>query len=330
MKYLALALLLFTACSNSKTVIDNGSLPIDSTEPAMSSDSLFAPEENTASPSPEAPLATPVEPAPSSDLALSEPTPPGPPPPPAFEPESTPSSDPTPAKSMPPVVAGAVSPSNDRNIRQDFEEYKDRMNTRADADDDFDARALFPHEDGAFQFGFDYSFNPYSEHDFDPTRNVRKSDEARGGNLAFNYFPLRSLTFGRLGAGLQAGATWAKFRGTGAASPASRFRFESYGAKAIYEFQYFLGQIVVPHAFFGYEKIKVKALSGGGTAFPSSRFNSTSYGGGAHINLNRLEPRAASKALATSGVRKFYLTYTFAKRSESTGLGHYLGLRFEY
>jgi hypothetical protein len=195
-------------------------------------------------------------------------------------------------------------------------------------------RSLIAHEDGAFQLAFDYGHDAFSQFDFDPTTS-QKFAESKGATLGFNYFPLRSLSLGRLGAGVQASTYWSKFEydvgGRNESTPGKR-AIDVFGARLIYEFQYFLGQVVVPFAYLGYDQVRVKSLAypAAGISYPASRFNSQAYGGGAHINLNRLESSAASRALASSGIRKFYLTYTYLQRDVNTGPGHYLGLRFEY
>lgn len=337
MKYLALSLLFLVSCATTETSTEDS--PIHgSTEPAMSSDTLFAPTEPQS-----AVLATPVDSASSTpaeaqavpETTLSEPTPPGPPPPPEYTPEpEAPSVASAPPASLPPVVESPGAPKGDRNIRQEYEEYKDRAQTRADAEEDFEQRSLFPHEDGAFQFGADYAYKPFSEFDFDPS-TAKKNADLFGVALNFNYFPVRSLSYGRLGVGASGASYWAKFdfsSGGVERSEKKKNFITTYGGRLIYEFQYFLGQFFVPFAFYGYDKVNIRDLQYtlGGANYPKQSFNSQSYGAGAHFNLNRLESSTASKALAGSGIRKFYLTYTFLQRAESTGAGHFLGLRFEY
>ncbi|MGZ3686400.1 MAG: hypothetical protein ACXVCI_21280, partial [Bdellovibrionota bacterium] len=111
---------------------------------------------------------------------------------------------------------------------------------------------------------------------------------------------------------------------------------DSFGGKAVYEFDYFLGQIVVPWVFYGMDKVTVRpySLASGGVVYanyPKSTFNRRAYGGGLNLNLNRLEPMSASRGLANVGVRKTYLAYTYlTDATGGTGASHFLGLRFEY
>lgn len=350
--FLALSLTLaLAACSSADTTPAESEatvLPAESGEPSLSSDPLMA--EGDALPPPEGTLSTPVEPPPapevpplpevsdsstatetsastSTDTATSSAT------------ESTASSEPVPPAStpsteaLPPVVAGAGATKPDRNVYQDYREYQDRVKTRAQSEHELEARTLFPHEDGAFQLGLDYIYKPFSSYDFDPGAAVSTA-ESQGGALSFNYFPVRSLSYGRLGIGAQIAAYWTKYSHTvGSVTDSnSKHSIDTYGARLIYEFQYFLGQTFVPHVFYAYDQVRVRpyTYTQTGISYPGSRFASQSYGGGMHLNLNRLESGAASKALATSGIRKFYLSYTYLQRSENTGSSHYLGLKFEY
>lgn len=350
--FLALSLTLaLAACSSADTTPTESEatvLPAEAGEPSLSSDPLMA--EGDALPPPEGSLSTPVEPPPAPEVppvpdladastatetssftdtstasatetAASEPVPP----------PSTPS---TPsAEALPPVVAGAGATKPDRNVYQDYREYQDRVKTRSQSESELEARTLFPHEDGAFQIGLDYIYKPFGDYDFDPSVAVSTAD-SQGGALSFNYFPVRSLSYGRLGVGAQVAAYWTKYQHTagGVTETNSKHSIDTYGARLIYEFQYFLGQLIVPHAFYAYDQVRVRPYSyaAAGVNYTGTRFTSQSYGGGLHLNLNRLESSAASRALATSGIRKFYLSYTYLQRSENTGSSHYLGLKFEY
>jgi hypothetical protein len=348
--FLALSLTLaLAACSGADTTPSESEatvLPSEAGEPSLSSDPLLA--EGDALPPPEGSLSTPVEPPPAPEVppvpdmadssstatetsastetatasatetAASEPVPP----------PSTPSTE-----ALPPVVAGAGATKPDRNTYQDYREYQDRVKTRAQSESELEARSLFPHEDGAFQLGLDYIYRPFDGYDFDPGVAVRTAN-SQGGALSFNYFPVRSLSYGRLGVGAQVAAYWTKYEHTSGAvtETNSKHSNDTNGARLIYEFQYFLGQTVVPHVFYAYDQVRVRpyTYAQAGVSFPGTRFNSQSYGGGLHLNLNRLESTAASRALATSGIRKFYLSYTYLQRAENTGSSHYLGLKFEY
>ena len=68
-----------------------------------------------------------------------------------------------------------------------------------------------------------------------------------------------------------------------------------------------------------------KASTNGEKAF------NPSVGGGVAINLNRIEPTVASKALVNTGIRKYYLTYNATQRTgRFSGLTHAFGLRMEF
>ncbi len=359
-----LAVLFLVACSSSETPA-----PSTSGDLGLSNDPFLAIEESSgvsgdssssssSSVSTDASLATPVDGSSSSDAlvstssssgdasstaeaSLSEPTPPGPPPPPdvmATTPSSSSGNDlPSPnsaTAAAPPVVqnSGAV---DDRTLYQQYLEYQEKRKQREALDDSLETRSLFPHEDGSWQLGLDYAHDAFRGYDFDST-STRLLADTMGAQLSITYFPLRSLVFGRLGAGIHAGAYWSKFSyvntATGLSDTTRKHTIDLVGAKLQYEFQYFVGQILVPFAYLGYESGRVGTLSIPTNAgnFPKQSFSSQNYGGGVHLNLNRLERRAASRALASSGIRKFYLSYTYQKKEMMEEADHLLGLRFEY
>jgi hypothetical protein len=334
--------LVFSACSSATTSPSGPEsvvLAPDVPDPGLDMDPFLALDEPYSSPAdPEEFLATPVDPPVEEESYLSQPTPPGPPPLP--EPEAQPGRAQMPpqdqpvaekSEAMPPVVASPGA--SDRSVRQDFKEYKDRVRTRQQAESALDRRALFPHEDGAFQLGVDYAHDAFSSYDFDPGPGEVRPD-SMGVVLSLSYFPLRGLNTGRLGIGAQGGMYWSEFEFTtgGVTDRTRRHSINTYGARLTYEFQYFLGQLFVPFAFYGMEGVRVRnfTMTHHGVSLPANQFSSQIYGAGAHLNLNRLEPTTASKALASSGIRKFYLSYTLQQRTESIGASHFLGLRFEY
>jgi hypothetical protein len=302
--FLALSLTLaLAACSTTDTTPAESEatvLPAEAGEPTLTSDPLMA--EGDALPPPDGALSTPVEPPPAPELppvpeisdssstasetatessassdtdtstasetsASSEPIPP------PAEPAAAA------AKALPPVVAGAGATKPDRNVYQDYREYQDRVKTRSQSESELEARSLFPHEDGAFQVGFDYIYKPFDGYDFDPGVGVQTA-ESQGGALNFNYFPLRSLSYGRLGVGAQVAAYWTKFENTvgGVTEKSSKHSIDTYGARLIYEFDYFLGQIVVPFAYYAYDQVRVRpyTLASAGVSYPGDHFNSQS------------------------------------------------------
>jgi hypothetical protein len=350
------SVLALVACASTETTDTSAAPPLaedpflagESPAPA-STDSASA--ANSAASSSTDTLATPVEGESSSsssatsssgstDGFLAEPTPPGPPPPPPTSGSDSASAlpaagDSAAAAPIPPPVMQKSGAVDDRTLYQQYLEYQDKRKQREDLDDSLETRSLFPHEDGAFQFGLDYAHDAFRGFDFDPG-STRLLADTMGAQLSFTYFPLRSLMYGRLGAGLHGGAYWSKFSyinsTTNQSDTTRKHTIDVFGGKVQYEFQYFVGQILVPFVNYGYEAGRVGTLGipvGPGT-FAKQSFNSKNYGGGVHLNLNRLERRAASRALASSGIRKFYLTYTYQKKEIMEEADHFLGFRFEY
>jgi hypothetical protein len=374
MKKLALlaAIILLNACSSAEPAPETAGLPLPeetaaaapatdaklSTDPFLADQATAAPTAPATGPSAAASesqsadslLATPVpsdsgtvkmNPVPKAE-ALASPTP-------STPPASAAESLPTPRLSQnhevpaTPVMPPAKSDPRKFNTYEAYKEYEKKEASRQELQDSYDDRALFPHEDGGWQIGLDYTRNAFSTLDFDPSV-VTKNFDTQGGGLSVGYFPLRSLSFGRLGLSVNYAVFWTKylFNTTPTSVNASKVHsIDSYGAKAVYEFDYFLGQLFVPWVYYGMDKVTVRAYnlsttsSAGATTvyanYPKSTFNRQIYGGGMHLNLNRLEPTSASRGLANLGIRKTYLTYTYLAASNGgTGASHYLGLRFEY
>jgi hypothetical protein len=221
------------------------------------------------------------------------------------------------------------------DIDREYEEYRARSDMRDRIANEYEVRSLFAHEDGAFQLGIDYSRNAFPDFDFDPGPGTKTAD-TQGGALSFFYYPLRSLSWGRLGAGVMGSMYWAKYEfqtANNTPDNSTVHALDAYGARLTYEFQYWIGQWVVPHVLYGYEQIRMRpfSLASAGISYPSRTTNTQVFGGGLLLNLNRLESGTASKALVNTGIRKFYLAYTMLQRPavSSTGLSHFLGLRFE-
>ena len=203
-----------------------------------------------------------------------------------------------------------------------------------------------------------YTRNAFSGYNFaQATKSISNPSPSyattTGGNILLTWFPIKSLSIGRLGFGVVGGIYWSTFntttdvfdstgKSTGTTvTKASPQEATTYGARAVYEFDYWLGQILVPYAFLGVDNVMLKAYSvavGTSTSsaksyvdIPATQIISQYYGGGIHFNLNRVEPVAASRGLVNIGVRKFYLSYMALQRSGSLyGLTHNLGLNFEF
>ena len=269
---------------------------------------------------------------------------------------------PIPVSSLPgktdksPVVAAPP-----KDVYEEYEEYRARLEDKETDEDRFETRARFAHEGGGWQIGLEYIHRAFGDYNwnFNPaagqlqgTNPVRA--DTQGLMVSFGYFPLRSLTFGRLGALAQGGVYVSKFsldtpqfNATGQQTntvrdDAKRQSGMSYGVRAVYEFQYFIGQLFVPFVTAGVDMVRINpyrvAVIAGNTGaervvvdIPANSITSQSYGAGVHFNLNRVEPVVGSRGLVNVGVRKFYLTYLALQRSGTlSGLTHSLGLRFEF
>lgn len=220
-----------------------------------------------------------------------------------------------------------------------YEEFREREIARNELESQIEDTSLFAHEAGKFQFALEYVYKPFDGFDFDSTRTGIQKATTQGAGLSFTYFPIHELSFGRFGLGAHGAAYWSKFdRNTVSSSSLSitasgrQHAIDVAGAHAVYEFDYFVGQLVVPFAYYGYDRIFVLNQKRTSSTSISNKIDSPIYGGGIHFNLNRLEPGTASKGLANVGVRKFYLTYTYLIRNIASNLtvNNVLGLRFEY
>lgn len=257
--------------------------------------------------------------------------------------------------------AAVAAPPKD--IYEEYDEYLEREGERTTNENQMKQRNMFAHEDGGWQFGLEYVHRAFGNYNFNhkagsdgSTGTLRSTPiyaDTQGGILSLGYFPLRSLTFGRLGAIVQGGIYFSKFtldtpvvdQGTGntggtVKDDTKRQQATSVGVRAVYEFDYFLGQMFVPYITVGVDNVRVQPYkvsvgfqsgSVGVVDIPANNLTSQSYGAGVHFNLNRVEPVVASRALVNVGVKKFYLSYLALQRSGSlSGLTHSLALRFEF
>lgn len=307
-----------------------------STDPFLAPDaatnSAVAPAESSAA---DSLLATPVEssakPAETAE-ALPSPTPPAEPVP---APRVSIDHEVKPTSPMP--VAKADPRKKDSY--EAYKEYKQKEASRQELQDSYDDRAMFPHEDGGFHISFDYMRNAYNNLAVN-TLTSPLTSTSQGGQVSFMYFPLRSLSYGRLGAGVTGGSFWTKYEYPSESTAnkvdtATSRSIYTYGVRAMYEFDYWLGQIVVPFVSYDFNKVRSRGFErrGSRVLVNASALDYQCYGLGASLNLNRLEPVSASRGLATLGVRKTYLTYTFLKGASGSNSGtgtHGLGLRFEF
>lgn len=229
-----------------------------------------------------------------------------------------------------------ATPAKERDVYDDFGDYKQKERERQASEYRERQHDLFFHEAGEWQLSLDYNHRAYSGYNFNFARSSLPKVYAdnSGPGLTVNYFPLHSLTFGRLGVGITGATYWSKFTWNQNSSHAMG-SILSYGGRLVYEFDYLLGQALVPFVYGGYEWVTVKSqdLVVNGTTFsiPARNDRFFRYGAGLNINLNRIEPEAASRALANVGIKKFYITYTASQAAgDFGGLAHSGSLRFEF
>lgn len=269
---------------------------------------------------------------------------------------------PLPVSSIPGKTDTSPSaPAAQKDIYEEYEDYRTRVGEKESDEDRYKMRARFPHEDGGWQIGLEYIHRAFGDYNWNikPDTSSLQGDrpifaDTQGLTFSFGYFPLRSLTFGRLGVLAQGAVYLSKFsidtpqfNTTGQQTntikdDTKRQSGMSYGVRAVYEFQYFIGQLFVPFVTAGVDMVRINpyrvAVVAGNTGtervvvdIPSNSITSQSYGAGVHFNLNRVEPVVGSKGLVNVGVKKFYLTYLALQRSGAlSGLTHSLGLRFEF
>lgn len=326
MKKILPLVLILVACSSTPEAPDGvGASPGDGTGTADTG-AMFAPDSGVQAAADTGALATPVEPA-KTEV----------PPAPTLAGEAAASE--VAATSAPPPAPTKME-AKEKSMYELFDEHMQARKLHAKDEREWEQRALFYHEGGKYQLGLDYSPKAFPDYDFDRSATVRTFD-TQGAMFSFLYFPLASLDYGRLGVGPNVGFFLTKYAFTtqleagGTKADSNRVRsFLSYGARIKYEFQYFLGQLFVPFVYFGYDRVSVRAfqVAAAGLNFPKNNFDSQAYGGGLSMNLNRLEPSSGSRSLVSSGIKKYYLTYTYEPRSDapSSGKSHLLGLRFEY
>lgn len=243
-----------------------------------------------------------------------------------------------------------------KDVYQEYEDYLGRVENRETDEDLMKMRSQFAHENGRWQLGLEYVHRAFGDYNFNfrpDTSSFQGTQpvfaDTQGGLFSLGFFPLRSLDFGRLGLIAQGGVYLSKFtletpqfNSSGQVTNMVRDDVKrqsaiSYGARAVYEFQYFIGQLFVPFATVGVDVVRFSPYRVAGNAtrnvvdIPANTVTAQSYGGGIHFNLNRVEPVVGSRALVNVGVKKFYLSYLALQRSGAlSGLTHSLGLRFEF
>jgi hypothetical protein len=244
--------------------------------------------------------------------------------------------------------------ANKKDIYDEYDDYLHSEKDRQTTNNDQDMRNFFPHEDGAWQLGLLYSLTAFNGYNFNfkPDLGTVNRDsplygKTQGGTILVNWFPIRSLTVGRLGFGVNAGIFWTKFDvptqsfdsngGSSNVTTTSKPQnILTYGARATYELDYWLAQILVPYAAVGFDEVAVQAfsVSAGNLTYvriPRRQLVSSYWLAGAHFYLNRVEPVVGSRGLVNVGIRKFYLSYSYLQRTgDLAGGTHSIGLTFEF
>lgn len=300
----------------------------------------------------------PALPPPDTSASASTPSPTA-----TVAPQAQPSEQtPIPVSSIPGKTKDAPSAAGaPKDIYDEYADYLEKTDNRQSEEDTMKMRARFPHENGGWQIGLEYIHRAFGEYNWnakgDPASiqgNAALNADTQGLMFSFGHFPLRSMTLGRFGVIAQGGVYLTKFivdtpQFNAAGQITNNVRNEakrqsgmSYGLRAVYEFQYWIGQLFVPYVTAGLDMVRLQGYQIGVVAgntgvsrsvlnFPAQNFTSQSYGAGLHFNLNRVEPLTGSRSLVNVGVKKFYLSYLALQRIGAlSGLTHSLGLRFEF
>jgi hypothetical protein len=261
-----------------------------------------------------------------------------------------------------------IDTDNKKDIYEQYNDYLEQEKTNEVAATKVDQRNMFPHENGTWQVGLTYTRNALSGYNYNyqsttPNQVTQQVTpvyaNSQGGNLLITWFPLHNLSIGRLGFGIVGGVFWNTYNvptlsyGSGVdpntgdltnsttSTSASPLAVMTYGVRAVYELDYVLGQVIVPYAFVGADEVVIQGYSvsaadtnGTSQTFVSwgrQQLVSEYVGAGFHLNLNRIEPGAASRALVNVGIRKFYISYSALDRLGTlSGLTHNVGLNFEF
>jgi hypothetical protein len=188
------------------------------------------------------------------------------------------------------------------------------------------------HEDARVHIAIDYVTGAFPNYEFNNstsagTRKVTQLNST-GAQLEIMGYPI--VDYGRLGLGVT-GARLATRDTPGFSGLNPSFVY--WGPKIVYEMQYWTAQTFVPFAFYGRDRVQIAYMNTVLNQGFEERFTSNYYGAGLGINLNRLEPSVGSRSLVSTGVKKFYLTYSYQYRQGNSiqrGGNHLIGLRFEF
>lgn len=332
------------------------SIPIISTPiPTATAPTVQAP-----APAPEAPLAAPAIPAnsvtPAAPAAPVQAPIPAPAPLPAPTPLPVPEAFPSVENRMREEQEQEQSEiaDADKSTGELFDEYQAKRKMEDDKEKLARRKEMVRHEASRNHFEIDYVPNGFANFNFggitpsglSPTP---LSETSSGISIEWIYFLLTHGP-GRFGFGPAA----AMYR----AQPNVNLHgtapdFTTIGLKATYEFQFLFNQLLVPFIVGGIDYVNLgpytnnQAASafnapnipnGGpfinGTAVSGGSAYTPYFGVGLAINLNPLEWKAASDSLISTGIRKYYLAFTYQDRTNANpnyaGRSLFIGIRFEY
>lgn len=249
---------------------------------------------------------------------------------------STPALSAAPTQS--PTAALPANASQEDMIRAEFEAYAQR---RQEEDEERRLRQAIFHEGAKNIINFDATYGDlakFKRPSYTTTAGTFRSD--RGGDttgfaIGYNRVLMKARRVGRLSLGLNAGGIV-----TMGSSSRSRMAFYNVGPRAQFEFQFSVGQMLIPVAYVGYDKVFNLENSTDPTMTAALNkqytddFNTFVYGAGLLVNLNTLDTRTATQSLVSTGIRRFSLALLYHKRQGDTASrssdGAMLGLRFDY
>ncbi len=213
--------------------------------------------------------------------------------------------------------------TKEEDLRKELEDYQAAKEKRENIT--FIKEHLF-YDYANQHIGIDFIFNDLDQFNHSNQSDTQSNFSTYSVNLSYAHFLLQNKLMGRLGLGLHSGFTFIK--DTSSEDSVIKHRFTTIGPFITYEAKFLIGQFFVPFVNIGYDVVF------NGTDIGNKNFNTFVWSGGVLLNLNRLDTKTASDALANTGIRKFDLSITLSSRNgeqdteSSKAIG--LGLRFEY
>ena len=213
--------------------------------------------------------------------------------------------------------------TKEEKLRKEFEDYHSAKEKR-DNTTFIKEHLFYDHADQ--HVGIDFIFNDLNQFNHSTQPDTKVNFSTNSLNLSYALFLLQSRFIGRLGLGLHSGFIFVK--DTSSKESSIKHRFTTVGPFLTYEAKFLIGQFFVPFVNIGYDVVF------NGTEIGNKNFNTLVWSVGFLLNLNRLDTKTASNALANTGIRKFNLSVALSSRQgkqdteSSQSLG--LGLRFEY